>query len=363
MSDSSFAAALERQMCRLEYRTPAQNVRILVEPESPWARFKADAKVLHKEVAEVIELAFDEGAYVAGGCARWLRNNPELTPLLRGSYVKCGGDIDLFFSDEAAWVRFINKAVSISESEGSRLKLAMSAGKLAADIRFTENPRAKGSYSSAPNVQAICCAVGEPDPMLRGFDFLNAMVAFNRTTSWVAEGWDELEASKTLGVVWWGSRSIAHRVKKYVSKYGFTSMKDTSNGRMVEQLTAGFDMMSTSRKQVTQAVWREVVNCTSLNIPMVDKLTILTAASDGLGVKDIFDSAPDSPYAKAGKGNIGLYRSIIDDLVKRQEDARAQAARVTQEFPVDVDKWSSVHRVKETSDPPDFDAQEYCWAM
>ena len=347
---SRFASDLHKKLTRLERRVPSTSVRILAEAGSPWQRFRDTPKVLHPETVSVVEAAFDEGAYVAGGCARWLRREAVVTPFLRGSYVKAGGDIDLFFRTEDSWKRFVEKASSMASDENSRLKIDMSKGNLAANIT-TSNGH---SYNSGPPVQAICCTVAEPSEMLRGFDFVNAMCAFDRDSAWVAEGWEEHEESKALAVAWWGSRSIAHRAAKYVSKYAYSWLADMSGGRMVEQLTAGYDIMSASRKAMTAAVWRDLMQRAGLHVPMETKLTILGAATAGLDAKDIFDASKE-----VGPGGVGMYEHVMQDLLKRQEAARNAKPRVRQGYPIDRDLWQPSDDYD--GDDPGFDVDEYCW--
>ena len=348
------ASDLRRNISRLEHRVPTTAVRILEERETPWDRFRENPKVLHPEVVRVVEAAFDEGAFVAGGCARWLRCQSVVTPFLRGSYVKAGGDVDLFFRTELGWERFVERAIDMTATEGSRLKVTMSKGNLAANITM----HAGHSYNSAPPVQAICCTVSEPEAMLRGFDFVNAMAAFDREKTWVAEGWEEHEASRTLAVAWWGSRSVAYRTAKYVQKYAYTTLCDISDGRMVEQLTAGYDAMPNARKLTTAATWRELLRRPGLNLNMEAKLTILGAATDGLDAKDIYDASKE-----VGVGGLGLYEHVMNDLLKRQEQARAAATKRTQQIPLDRDMWTKHHDLDVDDACEPFDVDEYCWAI
>lgn len=350
---ASSVLELERNICRLEHRTPTTKTRILTETSSPWKRFQENPKVLHHEAAAVIEMAFDEGGYVAGGCARWLRNHPVVTALHRGCYVRAGGDIDLFFRDEAGWRRFVERTMRVAERGDLRARLKTSKGNLAVNISIGSGGYA---YDSPPNIQAICCATAEPDEMLRGFDFVNAMVAFDRDTSWVAEEWNDHEEAKTLGVAWWGSRAVAARTEKYLSKYAYTSLLDLSDGRMVEQLTAGYDAMSDAKKSISAETWRRIVKRSGLNLTMETKLTILGAATDGLNADDIFEASKETP-----PGSIGTYEFFILDLIKRQERARA-AAKSTQLLPIDRDMWKEAHEASDI-DGANFDAEEYCWAV
>ncbi len=348
------ASDLHRNITRLEHRVPTTSVRILEERGTPWDGFRENPKVLHPEVVRLVEAAFDEGAFVAGGCARWLRHQPVVTPFLRGSYVKAGGDLDLFFRSELGWERFVDRAIGMTALEGSRLKVTMSKGNLAANIVM----HAGHSYQSAPPVQAICCTVSEPEAMLRGFDFVNAMTAFDREKTWVAEGWEEHEASKTLAVAWWGSRAIAHRAVKYVQKYAYTTLRDVSDGRMVEQLTAGYDAMGKARQVTTAATWRELLRREGLHLSMETKLTILSAATDGLDAKDIYDSSKET-----APGGLGTYEYVMNDLLRRQEQAREASLKKTQQIPIDRDMWTRRHELDVDDACEPFDVDEYCWAI
>lgn len=319
------------------------NVNIIESGASPWYDFRKDPKVLHADVAEAIERGFDCGGYVAGGCARWLRSiGGKPTALLRGTYVHEGGDIDLWFRSFEGWRQFVNSYATDDDTTWPKVKL--SEGKLAANFTFPTPRRNKNpsAYIEAPTVQAICCITGEPETIVRSFDFHNSMVAFDRHKTWVVEDWDDAEAKKELRVAWWGSRSVAYRVGKYMSKYGYRKLVNASEA-MFEQLVSGTDLMTEKQKQTSRYKWMDIVRYDICDLEM--KLMILASTVKGIETDDLFKLTKNS----VERVYIGMYEVAINSLLARQEEAYRK-------------KVNGVHR-EEYADPEDFNAEEYCWAI
>ena len=325
---------LEKDIRTIEFRHMAP-VAIVEENESLWTRFKETPKVLRSDVVATVERAFEHGGYVAGGCARWLRGDREITALKRGSYVHEGGDIDLFFRTEEGWRAFVEPYID-NESHDQGPMIALSNGKLAANLTFCKHG---GGYNGTPTVQAIRCSLGEPDHVIRTFDFVNSMVAFDQQRTWVADEWDRVEREKDLHVAWWGSRSIPFRVRKYVNKYGYKKLVNRSNA-MFDQLVAGTNSMDDARKHLTRSVWTDILHMPLCSLDM--KLTILASTAQGIDTNDLFT------YAKDGPTNLlwsGSYENTIKNLLDRQARAASRPIR---------NEWD---------DPIGFDADEYCWAV
>jgi hypothetical protein len=260
-----------------------------------------------------------------------------VTPIKRGTYVHEGGDIDLFFRTVEGWRSYLgayegNKSLS----EGPMFDL--SKGHLAANIKFASNKQnAKSAHAEPPTVQAICCVTGEPDEIIKGFDFYNSMVAFDRERSWVVDGWDDIEREKRLTIAWWGSRSISFRVSKYMTKYGYRTLANASSA-MFEQLVAGTNSMDDRQKSLSRTRWMDNLygNVCSLET----KLTILASTAQGIEVDDIFELSKNS----IDRVWCGSYENAINHLLKRQETANGPLRG-------------------RSSDPAGFNADEYCWAV
>ena len=329
---------VEKQIVALEQR-PLATVNILEVGGSPWSAFRKDPKVLRPDVAEVVGRAFDCGGYVAGGCARWLRSiDNAVTPLKRGTYVHEGGDIDLFFRTMDGWRSFL-QTYEGNENLSDGPVFSLSRGNLAANIKFASNKRNdKSAHSEPPTVQAICCATGSPEEIISGFDFHNSMVAFDREKSWVVDNWSDIERKKELHIAWWGSRSIAHRVSKYMTKYGYRTIKNNSSA-MLEQLVFGTNSMNAGQKTLTRAKWKDNLHGNVCSLEM--KLTILASTADGIEVDDIFELSRNT----VERVWVGSYENAINHLLQRQEKA------------------NDLERMTSSNDPFGFNADEYCWAI
>lgn len=325
---------LEAQITTFETR-PCANINIIEEGGSPWRSFRHDPKVLRPDVADLVEAAFDSGGYVAGGCARWLRSAGTVTPLQRGTYAHEGGDIDLFFHSPQDWRDYVEW---VHETE--RANVTLSPGKLAANIIFKHPPydgkKPMHGFNLPPVVQTIRCVTGTPEEVIRSFDFVNSMVAFDRERTWVAEDWARFEQEKVLGVAWWGSRSIAYRVKKYLNKYGYVTMENLSSS-MFEQLVSATDTMTDRQKEVARALWMNAFEHSTCPLDM--KLTILASTVQGIDTQDIFYVSNFKPTPWSGSYEMAIHR-----LLERQRIA------------------ASPNRPP-YSDLPGFSAEEYCWAI
>lgn len=334
---------LEQELQTFEVR-PTAPVNIIESGGSPWARFRSNPKVLREDVANVIERAFDHGGFVAGGCGRWLLSfeSNAITPLHRGTYIHEGGDIDLFFNDQMGWRSFVEPYVD-NETVTQGPVLKASDGKLAVNVRFgapnKEKERLLHGWNEPPPLQAIRCVTGTPEEVLRSFDFHNSMVAFDRNKVWQAEDWKELEQSKTLAVAWWGSRSAVFRVRKYINKYGYKHLRNTSNA-MFDQLVSATNSMDDRRKSMSRELWKEILS--QPICPLDIKLTILASTAEGIDTNDIFRLSNDKP------NNVlwpGAYENMLTFLLSRQESAKGREKR------------------HQYDDPKDFNADEYCWAV
>lgn len=338
---------LEKQLQTFEFR-PSASVNIIEGGGSPWTAFRRNPKVLREDVADVIERAFDCGGFVAGGCARWLLSfeGTEVTPLHRGTYVHEGGDVDLFFRTDDGWRSFVEPYIENKTVDEGPV-LSISQGNLAVNVRFgvktrIENTRGKPlihGWNEPPTVQAVRCVTGTPEEVLRSFDFLNSMVAFDRNKVWQADDWKRLENDKTLAVAWWGSRSAVFRVRKYMSKYGYKQLVNTSTA-MFDQLIQATNSMDDRRKDISRKLWIEILSRPICALDL--KLTILASTAEGIETRDIFDLAKNKP------NNVlwhGAYEQAISHLLARQEAARGRPRRHAYD------------------DPMDFDANEYCWAV
>ncbi len=329
---------LERQIVPLEIRARV-DLNILEQGGSPWRTFRENSKVLRPDVTATIERAFDCDGFVAGGCARWLRSlNGEVTALKRGTYVHEGGDIDLFFRTMNGWREFVEPFTDFTDNHSIRPRLSLSQGKLAVNLTFasTANNQKPSRYSDPPKIQAICCTTGSPDNIIRTFDFHNSMVAFDREKTWIIEDWERIENEKLLKVSWWGSRSIAFRVSKYMCKYGYRKLVNASDA-MFEQLVAGTNSMSEKQKITSRSKWME-----NLHFDVCDletKLLILASTAKGIDTDDLFTLTKNN----VKKVWVGSYEHAIRNLLERQERSNNPGRH---------ESWDSVG----------FSADEYCWA-
>lgn len=315
-------ASVEEAIKELERRPDPTHLTIVEERcKSPWGRFREDPRILHPIVADLVEDAFDEGGFVAGGCARWLRAQPAVTALRRGAYVKLRGDIDLFFRNEVGWRRFSKRLL-----EDPRFNATLSKGSMALDVsvRRTAGDGWHG-YNKAPTVQAIRCSVGSPEAILKGFDLANSMAAFDRRDAWVVDAWGELQAANALGVVWWGGKALPHRVQKYVGKYGYSALRDASGGRMVEQLSG------VAATRWSPGMWEAITKHLGLGIDLGTRLTIMACVSSkGLEAKEIFANA-----SVVKRSRTSAYQSAVADVSNREGWSLSKGA---------------------------FDPEQYCWA-
>jgi len=326
---------LEEQIVTLERRSRA-NVNILEQGGSPWRSFSENPKVLRADVVHLIERAFDCGGFIAGGCARWLRSSGQISALQRGTYVHEGGDIDIFFHTLDGWRGFVKPLVEIGQDWP---KVVLSRGRLAANINL-QGGKTKSAFSDPPTIQAICCITGSPDEILRSFDFHNSMVAFDRDKVWIVDDWEENEHKKELKVAWWGSRSIPFRVLKYMNKYGYRRIVNASDA-MFDQLVAATDSMTNKQKDTSYNCWKSILETNVCDLEM--KLTILASTARGIETNDLFSMSKNS----VERVFIGTYEQAINGLLLRQERA----------------KNTPESRRDSYSDPRDFDAEEYCWAV
>lgn len=205
--------------------------------------------IMHVTTKEICLLAFKHGGFIAGGLARWALTS-SMTAKERFSYVRNGGDIDLFFNTKQGWIDFLDELCNTEFIKYANL----SPGKLAVDLKSGDI-----NLSKMPTIQAIGCVFGTPQQVLSSFDFVNCMAAFDDKNLYYASNLLQLEKDKILGIVSWQSHSTLSRIKKYVRKYGYQSGVDMCENR-VEQLCDEISKRPERFAQYYTQKWVEFLN-------------------------------------------------------------------------------------------------------
>lgn len=215
--------------------------------------------VLDPNTKQFMQLAFQHGAYCAGGFAalvarhtffpgtqetlmsdvsNHLNRNRQVLPNNSSQYACTGkGDIDLFFPTSFAISNFY-ASDAVFNLLGSSAWSRSSALGLAREHFFAQGTE---------KVQVITKYVAPIKEQLSTFDVYNAAVAFNDNHMFVPVGWKELEKTRTLHVNRW-NQFTATRVTKYMLKKGYTNLSSKTASEIydkaLEALKESAEMMA-----------------------------------------------------------------------------------------------------------------------
>lgn len=243
-----------------------------------------------QNISLITRVALDMGAYIAGGFAYRLLSlysrgwKPYWRPIKLGSseqqireakiqaeiehkvfrylYEEIGGDIDVFFTNKAAFDEFNTK---LQKSDLAKLCETKRDGKLL-DYRI-ENTSVPSGWLQRPNLQVILTA-HDIDVMLPSFDIKNAMVGFTKNQLISAEGWYELELRKELHVENWrpmpDTIGTIRRIFKWFSKHSFRKLTPATASKLG---SVTFDALDWAEKNKTDSNLGEIskIVCTDGN--------------------------------------------------------------------------------------------------
>lgn len=203
--------------------------------------------LLASGASKVIQIAFDHGAYVAGGFARqvistaidveFVFKTPDCSRILRylghpnvlpngqpnSTFWKAGcGDIDVFFPDVASLHRFWSDIERSLPNSNSVVRMSATATPNACELLCDGNVV----------VQIITGFYAPIEEQLKAFDFFNAMVAFNDKEAIVPEHWHELDKANVLHIVRCTSIFTPHRVNKWFRKHGYKHLTPASSAML-----------------------------------------------------------------------------------------------------------------------------------
>lgn len=344
----------------LEKRPLSTHIDI-VEQEPLWPKISNQEGLIHSNTKKIVELAFDNDGFIAGGFGKWMSFSNK-NVIERGAYLATGGDIDLFFKSNEGWKSYIR---ALSKLDNPSINVVSSKGNYAVNIK-TSCKNGEHKINKAPPVQAIGCAFGNPQDILRGFDFINCMFASERDKSYAAIEAIELENSKILGVAAWISRSLVHRFAKYYFKYGYMSCKDMSAGNRVEHLCSSSSVLDENSGANSASQWYELLTFLHENF-FEDKDVIL----DILKCKII-------PYDKTGKFSSSLsnfcskkelqngsYFEQIETLLEREKRAKLITNKEFHQTQKSNVKFNDIFEMDSSSslDEPTWKAEQYCWSI
>ncbi len=316
--------------------------------------------ILSEQTRNIVNIAFDHGGFIAGGFGRWAATSNR-TPVERGSYVAHRGDIDIFFYTKEGLKAFLetlkssNIAVSYSRSQAG----------FAINIEQKINRSEFHKHNVAPIIQAIGCVTGNPEDVLRTFDFVNCMFAFTKNESYVAQAALQLEKERILGISSWSHRGLVHRLTKYLTKYGYLTIKDMSHGQRLNHLcdVAGrFNLEADSHHNAI--FWTQFLQRYDTffeNTDVIDDILtccILPSDTSGKKINQYFNSKHQ--FRSALHNPIGNYEFGVTQL-----HIREQKAKIRELFLKDNPNYEDNENIRYLSvniDPPSWTAENYCWS-
>lgn len=369
MSDT--IQSLLEKVTLMEKRPLSDHIEV-EEVEPLWPLVSKEG-VMHSMTKRLIEIAFDHGGFVAGGFGRWAATSNR-SAVERGEYIACGGDIDLFFNSRDGWSSYL---IAVSKLENIN-KMLSSVGVSQGNLAINLFPRAvyqkEHTYNAPPPMQAIGCASGTPQQILRSFDFVNCMFSIEARTSWAAKGALNLEKEGVLGVSAWSSRGLVHRLSKYHNKYGYSRCRDMSEGRRLEHMcdAAGrhTDDMSGWRNASQWAAFLQSTTEDFFEDPGVcsDILTCAVLPFDGAGPFTMSVAQTDK---RATTNMIGTYKVGLNSLLERERKAKSLSVEdyermldnIRQLEHDDDIRYARMQSVRDDTDPPSWTAEQYCWSF
>jgi hypothetical protein len=349
----------------LEMRPIASYIDIQ-EIEPLWSMLNRRG-ITHSTTAQLIELAFDHGGFIAGGFGRWAATSSR-SAMERGEYIASGGDIDLFFRTKEGWVAYLRELAAIDSKEILLSSIGISKGSLAVNFRPKLNKK-EHVYNGPPPMQAIGCVVGDPEHMMRSFDFVNCMFAIERDKSWAASDALQLEADHVLGVAAWASRGLVHRLSKYRSKYGYNVCRDMSAGRRVDHLCDAAGRFTDADSGIRSARgWAHLLSWSKDSFfedPGIatDILSCGIIPFDSAG--DLTSSTVKSLHTPDSIDRIlrhGTYKLGIETLLAREIKAKSTTAEEYERMMSFVKSQFARHPSL-NPEPPTWTAEEYCWSF
>lgn len=242
----------------------SQNMLDFVEhSQSNALRLSSDvgACPLFYDTQRFIQLAFDHGAYCAGGFATivaratlnvFTNSGPEfyaavtghlnksrrVTPNNTSQYATTGkGDIDLFFPSPQSIKEFY-ASDEVFHLLGTSAWSRLSALGLAREHFFCDGTE---------KVQVITKYTGQIKDLLSCFDIYNASVAFNKYHMIVPVGWFDLEKDRMLHVNRWNNFTVG-RVNKYMRNKGYDKLSSKTASEICDKALAAFSESATMKE-------------------------------------------------------------------------------------------------------------------
>jgi hypothetical protein len=368
---SNTIESLLEKVTLMEKRPLSEHVD-LEEVEPLWPLVSKEG-VMHSMTKRLIELAFDHGGFIAGGFGRWSATSNR-SAIERGQYFACGGDIDLFFHSRDGWSSYLLAMSKIDSVDKMLSSVGVSQGSLAINMFPRVVYKKEHTYNFAPKIQAIGCAVGTPKQILRSFDFVNCMFSMDAKSSWAATKALDLEKAGVLGVSSWSSRGLVHRLMKYHIKYGYSRCRDMSGGRRLEHMyNAAGSHVNDMSGLYSASHWASFLKRTTEDFFEDDSVCsdILTCAVlpfDGAGP---FTMSVAQTGNRAETNSTGTYKNGLNSLLERERKAKSITVEDYErmldnirQLELDDDiRLARMQSVRETTDPPSWTAEQYCWSF
>lgn len=192
---------------------------------------------------QIVERALNHGGFVAGGYARnaflyYGCDAPQLRQrsVSNETYIKHrGGDIDIFFPDEATYEDTVAYAIEVTKGISVPTQESDGYGGM-----MTRQPRALVEHSptyaavqltiSDIKIQLIRCYFGTPEEVLTRFALVNSMFAVTKDeTVYAVEALDS-ERRAELWIRRWSEVNpmSIHYVSKYQKKWSYDSLRCTA---------------------------------------------------------------------------------------------------------------------------------------
>lgn len=184
----------------------------------------------------LLNLAFSHGGYVAGGYPRKIVS-PNLTHKEKADlfyHHMNDSDVDLWFDKQES----LDKFVSIVGRD-NRFVVTNSYSNYAFNINFCGKSHFFNRLSDEEKyykVQAVKCKIGSPKEVIGDFDLVNAMIGFNKTTTWEDNTRQELENQNKLDVSNWSKPNLVSRIAKYVSEHRYSGFTTECHEKLVQWL-------------------------------------------------------------------------------------------------------------------------------
>lgn len=221
------------------------------------ALWQAKPWIIGQQATAILRLAFQRGAYVAGGFARVVAayepgtedGDSRIRQYLgvghkierQRRFPKTGrGDVDVFFPSESSLASFLGDVALEPVLKGLPIH-EMASG---AAVEF--------DCDEVVVVQVITSRTAPIEEMLSGFDLYNAMVAFNGEEFIEPVGWRELEKQKMVHVSNWTSPYVINRITKWFYKHRMTTLSPKTS---TEIGTYAIEIIAQLKKEPIAMPW------------------------------------------------------------------------------------------------------------